>query len=248
MHRFYAASDKIRDGRVILTGPEAQHLKNVLRLRNGDQVEVLDGAGKCYRVRLLNVGSREVIGEVESWVESAAESPLRIFMGQALLKGRSHEPVLRQAVELGVEAIAPVCARRCIPRLASGKAAAKGERWRRIALEAAKQCGRAKVPRVEEPLSVEAFCRQARDHDLKLLFWEKEERRGLADLPRGGAVETLAFLAGPEGGWDQEEIDLATGFGFETVSLGPRTLRAETAPTVILALLQYLWGDLGGKR
>lgn len=245
MRRFFVPPDQFSEHRVVLRGSDVNHIRNVLRLKEGDRICVLDGNGQQYQVRLTALSREEVEGEIESRMERKTESPLRIVMGQALIKGNRFDNLVRKAVELGVHTILPVQTRRCVARPKKDEEAHKMERWRRIANEAAKQCGRTRVPEIgPEILTLEAFSERVRDVDLQLLFWENESTTRLRDLEPGKAVESVAFLAGPEGGWDPAEAEWLIERGFHTVGLGPRTLRADSVSLVILALLQQQWGDL----
>jgi 16S rRNA (uracil1498-N3)-methyltransferase len=144
-----------------------------------------------------------------------------------------------------VGAIAPLKTQRCVARLAKESQSYRTQRWQRIAEEASKQCGRSRVPKVHSTvLSVEEFCQQSSGCDLKLVFWEGEQKTQLQDVTAPGSVTSIAFLAGPEGGWAAEEIDFLIQQGFQTVTLGPRLLKADSASLVILSLLQHRWGDL----
>lgn len=247
MRRFFVPPEQIEDARVVLRGSDVNHIRNVLRLREGDRISVLDGQGRQFEVRLTSLGNKEVTGDVVATMAMDTESPVRIVMGQGIIKGNGFDSVVRRAVELGVHQILPVQTKRCVARPKKQEEGKKLERWQRIAEEAAKQSGRSRIPEVGPGIpTLEAFCDQVRDADLKLLFWENETATRVRDVATrsDGNVETIAFLAGPEGGWDPGETDWLTGQGFQSVGLGPRILRAESASLVILSLLQQQWGDL----
>ena len=141
--------------------------------------------------------------------------------------------------------IVPMIAGRCVVKLAKAEREKKIRRWQRVVREAAKQCGRSTVPEVR-PIapSIKAFCSGVSGYDIKLAFWEEEENRSLKEVAGKISPRSAAFLCGPEGGFTAEEMEAARRTGFVTVSLGPRVLRAETAPITILSLLQNLWGDI----
>ena len=166
-------------------------------------------------------------------------------MGSALLKGNKFDPVLRKSVELGVCRVSPLKTERCVVRVLRTEAEKKTARWQRIAREAARQSGRSHLPVVSPTIqTVEEFCRESRTAEIKLVFWEEEEVCKLSDVSTTNPPRSVAFLSGPEGGFSLEEIATARRYGFQTITLGPRILRAETAPIVILSLLQNRWGDL----
>ena len=245
MHRFFVSPESFFGDEVIIRGPDVNHIRNVLRLKAGDRIVVLDGAGQQYQICLKQVLKDEVREEVVDKQTFQTESQVKIWMGQALIKGNRFDNLIRKSVELGVHAIFPLNAERCVARLNPGEAEKKIERWQKIAQEAAKQSGRVAVPKVNPQISsVQAFCEGTRDCDLKLVFWEQECQTRIRDLETKKQVASIAFMAGPEGGWAGSEIDSIRQHGFQTVTLGPRILRADSASLVILAILQNVWGDL----
>ena len=246
MHRFFTSPENISEGVVTLCGSDVIHIRNVLRLKSGDRVQVLDGRGGCFTVSLIRVGREKIQGRIESSEDARNyESPLFIRLGQALVKGTGYDGIVRRAVELGVGHVVPVKSRRCIAKFSKSDMVRKAERWQRIAREASKQCGRERVPEVRPAvMSVEAFCAANQDADLKFAFWEEERATQVNDMPVAGKPRSAAILIGPEGGFAAGEIKSAEKYGFQPVTLGPRLLRTDTAPLVALSILQYRWGDL----
>jgi 16S rRNA (uracil1498-N3)-methyltransferase len=245
MHRFFVRPENISGDNIVLRGTDVSHIRTVLRLSQGDRIQVLDGLGNRYFVELTDVKAKEVHGRVESKEKYQTESPLAIQMGMALLKGNKFDPVLRKAVELGVHIVAPLRTERCVVKVDRTDATKKVARWQRIAEEAAKQSGRSHLPTISPEIhTVESFCREHQNTEIKLIFWEEEEARRLADVTPQTVPRSIAFLTGPEGGFTPSEIQAAHQYGFQPITLGPRVLRAETAPIVALSLLQSRWGDL----
>ncbi|MEE9259150.1 MAG: 16S rRNA (uracil(1498)-N(3))-methyltransferase [Nitrospinaceae bacterium] len=245
MRLFFTSPENISDDEVTLSGSDVAHIRSVLRLKPGDGIYVADGRGLRYHVELTQVKRDTVKGNILSGGPFQIESPLSICMGLALTKGGKFDGILRQSVELGVNVIVPMITGRCVVKLVKAEREKKIRRWQRVVREAAKQCGRSAVPEVRPiALSVKAFCSGVSDYDIKLAFWEEEEKRSLKDLAGQDSPRSAVFLCGPEGGFTEEEMETARGTGFVTVSLGPRVLRAETAPIAILTLLQNLWGDI----
>lgn len=238
--RFFAPPGAFNNDKVILQGDEARHLREVLRLRVGDEVNVFDGTGKEFRCTVAGMKRDET--SLENCVEVAAfkpESPLSLTLGVALLKGEKFDLVVQKATELGATAITPVTTRHADIHLRDASDAAKRvTRWRRIALEATKQCGRAVVPEIEMPVKFESFIKS--DSGLCLMFSE----RGGTYLGTNDGFKSICALVGSEGGWSDEEIESARDADWKIITLGGRIMRAETAAIAVCVLLQNALGDL----
>jgi 16S rRNA (uracil1498-N3)-methyltransferase len=258
--RFYAPPEGFaRDGASVrLAREETLHLRRVLRLKAGDEAFVFDGAGREYACVVALVGeggghaetaTLEVRGEVEP---QSPESPLDLTLAVALLKGEKFDLVVQKATELGARRIVPVETKRADVRLLrEGRdAAERVARWRRLALEAAKQSGRARLPEVSAPVELATLLAgeagAAGVDEERRLFFTERGGRGLAETVRAWGVRPakLTALVGAEGGWDDEEIAHASAAGWLAVTFGGRVLRAETAAIVVTGLLQHLCGDL----
>ena len=243
--RFYAPVEAFdrRSGSIRLQADEARHLREVLRLKPGDEVYVFDGEGKEFRC-VIEISRRDTADlKVEKEVEPPhPESPLQLTLAVALLKSDKFDLVVQKATELGVTRIVPVQTRLADIKLKDQADAGKRvTRWQRIALEAAKQSGRARVPAVAPPISFEEFLRSQDADGLKLMF---SERDGQRFEPWSAENVRVTALVGSEGGWTDSELEEARAAGWKLVTLGGRTLRAETAAIVITTLLQHLFGDL----
>ena len=260
--RFYAPPERFApDGAtVVLAREESQHLRNVLRLRAGDEAFVFDGAGREYACvvgdaagaggRRGETATLEVRGEVEP---QRPESPLDLTLAVALLKGEKFDLVVQKATELGASRIVPVETKRADVRLREGRDTAdRVARWRRLALEAAKQSGRARLPEVCAPVAFTALlagetgAAVAGIEEVRRLFFTERGGRGLRETVDEWRARPakLTALVGAEGGWDDEEIARAVAAGWLAVTFGGRVLRAETAAIVVTGLLQHLCGDL----
>ena len=251
--RFYAPPESFApDGaHVVLSREESAHLTNVLRLRAGDEAFVFDGAGREFRCAVEEARGRDGqarLAIVEAVAPQRPESPLALVLAVALLKGEKFDMVVQKATELGVARIVPVATAQSDVRLQSGRLSeGRAARWRRLALEAAKQSGRARVPAVEAVVALPALLTdERRAGEGARLFFTERGGRGLLEtmdeLARAPAA--LTALTGPEGGWADEELAQARSAGWRLVTLGGRTLRAETAALTVAALLQHLCGDL----
>jgi 16S rRNA (uracil1498-N3)-methyltransferase len=249
--RFYAPPQAFSsDGSTVtLTPEETRHLRDVLRLGRGDEAFIFDGEGREYACMVVQIGREAATLSVSEEVEPARpESPLRLTLAVALLKGEKFDLVTQKATELGVWRIVPVVTKLSDVRLRDEQdATRRAARWQRIALEAAKQSGRARVPLIDSPFTFQALIESAStvDEGFALVFSERDGR-GLVETITQHAKgrQRVVALVGSEGGWTDEEIAQARDAGWSVVTLGGRTLRAETAAITATALLQHLMGDL----
>jgi len=238
--RLFVPRAQFEGARVRIAGAELRHVRT-LRLGPGAHLVVFDEAGDEHEVRLERLGGRAADAAVVATHRPVRESPLDLVLAPALLKGAKMELVIEKATELGVRRIVPFVARHAIGRPPPGD---RLGRWRRIALAAAKQSGRTRVPDVEAPASLAALVRREWP-GFRIVAWEGERDAPLAALP----VEATAVVVvvGPEGGLADDEVADARAHGFVTVTLAPRILRAETAALAAVALCQHRWGDLSGR-
>lgn len=246
--RFYApphdfSADRTR---VVLSADEARHLRDVLRLHEGDEVYVFDGEGAEFLCVVERIDRRTTIElAVQREVEPARpESNLELTLAVALLKGEKFDLVVQKATELGVSRIVPLMTKRADVRLREEKDADKrASRLTRLALEAAKQSGRARVPRIETPLRFDTFVEES--STAEILFFSERNGVSLREIKNDSRPLSLTAVIGPEGGWDDSEIETARlAANWRIITLGGRIMRAETAAIAITALLQHLYGDL----
>ena len=245
MRHFFVERESWAEGRVAITGSDAHHIAQVLRLKRGDVVAVADGTGRVGRLKIERVGGEAVEGIVVEETESAAQVGPPITLAQGLVKGRKFEQVIQKAVELGVSRVVPLSTARTVVRLKGDRAEERLERWRRIAMEAAKQCRRPQVPDIAPLATVEEFLAglpPPTAGELRLLLWEEASEPLREVLARSGKPSSVVCLVGPEGGFEQNEASEATEAGFTPASLGARILRAETATVALLAILQHAFG------
>jgi 16S rRNA (uracil1498-N3)-methyltransferase len=246
--RFYAPVLTGLPGRELLAldADESRHLRDVLRLKVGDEVFLFDGKGREYRARIADISIKvflDVLGEVEP---ASPESPLLLTLGIALLKGEKFDLVIQKGTELGVSRIVPLETKHADVQIRDG-IQRRVLRWRRVALEAAKQSGRASVPQIESPVTFEHFITTGHLHEDKPWRALFAERGGVTLAEAASQIsrpKAAHALVGPEGGWSTEELDRAAAHGWNIITLGGRILRAETAAIAITALLQNLFGDL----
>jgi 16S rRNA (uracil1498-N3)-methyltransferase len=244
MPRFFLPRIEIQENRATITGPELNHLR-VLRLRPGDRVILFDDAGWEHEamVRTLNEGRGAV--EIIRSYQIDNESPLKVTLALSLTKGEKMDWVIEKATELGVHTIVPVVSSYTVPKLNERKAVQRSARWHNIALSAAKQSGRVRIPEILPLTEFRDFVQAKSSAALRLLFWEKESQQGFAELEHTQtAVSEIILMIGPEGGFNSQEAALALEYGFKPLRFGPRILRAETAAVAALSAVQLLWGDL----
>jgi 16S rRNA (uracil1498-N3)-methyltransferase len=227
---------------VTLATDEARHLREVLRLKPGDEVHVFDGRGREFRCTVVKAMRETSELRIEAEIEPAKpESQLQLNLCVALLKGEKFDLVVQKATELGVQKVTPLITRYADIHLRDESDAAKRvARWQRIAIEAAKQSGRAFVPEISLPV---AFAAVTNRDGLVVMFSERDGA-SLATLMKTDAPASLTALVGSEGGWADEEIETAKARDFLVITLGGRVLRAETAAITVTALLQHRFGDL----
>ncbi len=242
--RFFAPPNAFQTNSVFLADDEARHLREALRLKPGDEVFVFDGAGHEFRCSIQKaLRDTTELNILEEVSPASLESPMRLTLGVALLKGDKFDLVVQKTTELGVHRVVPVVTRYADIHLRDASDASKRvTRWNRIALEAAKQSGRAFVPSVEEPASYATFIA---DQSMDCMLFS--ERRGLSLREAVKAFDEpteLSAIVGSEGGWSDEELDAAHDAGCQIVTLGGRILRAETSAITVTALLQHQFGDL----
>jgi len=241
MPRFYCPPPLPTGGTFDLPPDAAHHASRVLRLREGNRVEIFDGTGnECHGVIVELGGKRVVIGEITSGNVNR-ESPLQVMLAQALSSSEKMDWVIQKATELGVTEIQPLDTERSVARLSAERAAKRLEHWRQVAISACEQCGRNMLPEIYAPLDIMVWLQQMKTlFDTKLILLPQ----GAASLhslekPKGGVV----LLIGAEGGFTEAESDSALHCGFTPIRLGARVLRTETAAVAGLAALQTLWGD-----
>jgi len=242
MHKFFVDPSSVGEDSIKICGDDAHHLSKVLRLKEDDEIIVCDKNGHDYCCSIKSVTKDEVICWILKKEISVTEPNISITLYQGVPKGDKLETVIQKCVELGCIKIVPVAMKRSVAVIKDKEK--KQVRMQRIAYEAAKQCGRAKIPEVSLVLSFKEAIADAKDNELKLLPYESETINGLKSvLQKNNDAKSIAVFIGPEGGFDEAEIALAKGNDFEVVTLGPRILRTETAPLACISAIMYELGD-----
>ncbi len=247
MYQFFVPSENIQGNRVIISGEDVNHIKNVLRMRVGEELAVSNGQdGKEYRCGILELGD-EIVCELRFVKEDGVELPSKITLFQGLPKADKMELIIQKAVELGVYEVVPVSMKRCVVKLDEKKQKSKISRWQSIAESAAKQSKRSIIPQVMAVMSLKEAVEYAKEMDVVLVPYELAE-----DMPKTREIiesikpgQRIGFFIGPEGGFDEAEIQEALKAGAVPITLGKRILRTETAGLTVLSILMY---QLEGKN
>ena len=241
MYHFFVTPAQIADGYAVITGQDVNHIRNVLRMKPGEKVGIRDGISRNYVCELETMEADEIRARILSEEADSSELPSRLYLFQGLPKSDKMELIIQKAVELGAFQVIPVSMKRCVVKLDEKKADAKIKRWQGIAEAAAKQSKRGVIPTVAPVMSYVQAVKTASEMDLKLVPYELAEgmpqTKQLIESARPG--QQIAIFIGPEGGFDPEEIRLATEAGIQPITLGKRILRTETAGFTTIAWLMY---------
>lgn len=241
MQRFFVTPDQVGEDKIRIQGSDVNHMKNVLRMRPGEEVMVSDGNNRQYRCRVEDYPEGEAVLAILEAGLVDTELPSRIYLFQGLPKQEKMELIVQKAVELGVCQVIPVQTRRCVVKLDAKKAAKKVQRWQQIAESAAKQAGRGYIPAVSEVMTFQEALAFSETLDIRLIPYEladgMEGTRKILDGIRPG--QSVGIFIGPEGGFEKEEVGRAVEAGVMPITLGKRILRTETAGIAVLSILMY---------
>ena len=244
--RFFVEGEPLEPGERLVTGKKAHHLTRVLRLGVGEPVVLFDGGGREFPAEILEVGRRLIRFKVSAGKRVERESPLSLMLALGLPRPAIMDLIVQKVTELGVNEIVPLRTERAQRWLTGEKDLNRIKRWDKIAQEAARQSGRNKVPRIWPLTDFPQLLQQTEDTAVKLFCWEEEKKKNLRQaLAAKGKAHQACILIGPEGGFSEKEAEEAASAGFQSISLGRRILRSETAAIVVIGLIQYELGDLG---
>ena len=243
LHLFADPSD-VQDELLTITGPEVNHIRNVMRLKPGEEISVsIGGDGKEYRYGIESYTEDSVLCRLRFVKDKEVELPVKVLLFQGLPKADKMDLIVQKAVELGAAEIIPVSMERCVVKLNAGKAAKKTARWQTIAESAASQSRRSIIPRILAPMSMKEAVEYAKEQtEVRVIPYELQEDDGsvkqyLESLKEG---QSVSIFIGPEGGFTPAEVELAKEAGIRPISLGRRILRTETAGLAILSWLIYI--------
>ncbi len=241
MHHFFVEPAQIGENSILITGNDVNHIKNVLRMKPGENVLISDGTGTDYDCKIENISEDSVTAVIIDMQKDAKELPVQITLYQALPKSDKMELIIQKAVELGAYEIVPVNTSRCVVKLDNKKQQTKLKRWNSIAESAAKQSKRSIIPEVRPVLDYGKALEEAKEMEMAIIPYENfsdmtETKQVIAKIPGCGKI---GVFIGPEGGFAQSEVDKAIEVGIRPVSLGRRILRTETAGLAILSVLMF---------
>lgn len=241
MYHFFVKQEQVGEDTITVTGPDVNHIKNVLRMRQGEKVLISDGVERDYFCEISSITSECVTASVISREESGTELSVRVTLFQGLPKGDKMELIIQKAVELGVWRIVPVETRRTVVKLDSKKEEAKVRRWNAVSESAAKQSKRMIIPEVSGVMTWKEALALSKEMDKTIIPFEHavgmaDTKAYLAGIEPGMSV---GIFIGPEGGFEDSEIEMAEACGVKPVTLGRRILRTETAGLAILSVLMF---------
>ncbi len=242
MYQFFVEPYQICDKTVTILGGDVNHIKNVLRMKVGEELSVSNGVdGKEYRCGIVALEEDRILCELRFVKEDGVELPSQVYLFQGLPKADKMELIIQKAVELGVYSVVPVATKRCVVKLDDKKAKSKIARWQGIAEAAAKQSKRRIVPEITEVMSFKEALAFVKDFEVKLIPYELAEdmsktKKIIEGLQPG---QRVAVFIGPEGGFDETEVESALQAGVEPITLGKRILRTETAGFTVLSWMMY---------
>lgn len=241
MFHFFVSPENITADEVTIVGSDVNHIKNVLRMKTGEKFVANDGNGASYCCAVREIYDDRIVADIEDGQLMSNELPVKLVLFQGLPKGDKMELIIQKAVELGVSEIYPVEMSRCVVKLDDKKKKSKTARWQSISESAAKQSGRTVIPEIHEPLPYAQALKAAEDFDLLLVPYECADSMAVLKEKISQVREnmTVGIFIGPEGGYEEKEIEKAKEAGGEIVSLGKRILRTETASIAALAICMF---------
>ncbi|WP_461205582.1 16S rRNA (uracil(1498)-N(3))-methyltransferase [Clostridium sp. DL1XJH146] len=255
MHKFFVPSNQIVDNLAKITGEDVKHIYKVLRLKSGDIVNINDCQGNEFRGEIEEISKQEVVVNLTEKLEENNESNIDIYLYQGVPKSAKMDLIVQKCIELGVKGIIPIATKRVVSSIHSiENENKKVDRWNRIAFEACKQSKRTMIPKVGEIVLTEDVEREILALDLLVVLYENENNFGIKSMvdaignEKINNIKSIGVFVGPEGGFEETEIEKFKEMGANIVTLGPRILRTETAGLTAISILQYELGDLGGNK
>ena len=246
MPKFFVTQDKITENQIIIDTEDVAHISRVLRLGIGDHVTVCDSQGTDYEAEIAEMEQKQIICSITEKRASESEPNIKVTLFQGLPKASKMEYIIQKTTELGISEIVPVKLSRCVVKIDNKKDEKKKlDRWQKISEAAAKQSGRGIVPQISEIMTLDEVIERSKEFDLFFVPYECEEQKTLKEvLLLKPDIKTVGFIIGPEGGFDPTETEKLHESGIDTITLGKRILRTETAGEAVLAMTMYEIGDI----
>lgn len=250
MHKFFVEENKITGDMCFIEGDDVKHIYKVLRLKETDKISINNCNGIEYLGEIEEINKKEVKVRLLEKIDLNNESPIKVHLFQGLPKAAKMDLIAQKCTELGVHKITPLITERVIVKGNEASEFKKVDRWNRIALEASKQSKRSIIPSIEQPMKFEELLNTLHQFQLIVVPYENANNYGMKyvkDQVKEEEIKEVAIIIGPEGGFEESEIEALKEKGAHIITLGPRILRTETAGFVALSLIMYELGDLGGN-
>lgn len=253
MPKFFVKSNQINDNKVIITGEDVNHIKNVLRLSIDDDIQVCNlETAENYTCGITKLSNETIECDIFNKIDSETEANIHINIFQGIPKSDKMELIIQKSVELGANEITPVAMKRCVAKIEDKAKIKKIERWQKISEVAAKQCGRDRVPKINDVTNIKNICNLIKEYDIVLLAYENEKENTLKNellklKDKTNEKLKIGIMIGPEGGIDKEEMKELKDNGAKVITLGKRILRTETVAFVLISIIMYELADLGGN-
>lgn len=237
VRRVYIDKAKVKNGLLFATGPLYRYIVTVLRKSPGERIDLIDGKGYLYRAQIHAIKKREVYFKILDVVHKPEEKKPKVTLCVSPIKGSRMDWMIEKVTELGVDRIVPTVFKRSVVRIEPGDE--KIERWKRLTVEASRQCGRFTIPEVTDPHPLRGILSVVQEAKNRWVLYEKEKERSIKDAFTGYRDGEICLVVGPEGGIEESEVSWLRENGFESISLGSIIFRAETAPIFALSIILY---------
>ena len=248
MSKFFVPFENIQENNIFIYGEDVNHISKVLRLEQNDIIIVCDGNGRDYKVIIKEISKNKINTVILESFDCVTERPINITLYQGIPKSSKMEYIIQKTTELGISSIVPVITKRTVVKMETKKASSKKiSRWQRIAHEAAKQSNRGKVPNILNVIDFDSAIEQIKDMDLAFMPYEQERSNNLKKVIEGiqcNNIKNIGIIIGPEGGFEEDEVQKCIDNNINIISLGPRIMRTETAGVVGTTLIMYELGDI----
>lgn len=250
MPKFFVKNNQIENDKITIIGTDVNHIANVLRLKINDQIKICnEETAQNYIAKITKINKEDVECKIVEKIASNTEATVHITIFQGLPKADKMELIIQKCTELGVKEITPVQMKRCVTKLDEKSSSKKIERWQKIAEVAAKQSGRDAICKINNVINIKNICNICQNYDIVLVPYENEENISLKDvikdLPQN--IKKIGIVIGPEGGFEEQEIEILRQSNCKIVTLGERILRTETVAIAVSSVILYELSDFGGK-